>query len=42
MTAVARALAERPERAACAALARPHDWDVLAARMVGEIESRIH
>jgi glycosyltransferase involved in cell wall biosynthesis len=39
--AVARALDARPDAEACRALARPHDWGGLAARMVGEIERRI-
>jgi hypothetical protein len=38
--AVHRALDRPAPREACRALARPHDWDVLAARMVSEIESR--
>ena len=39
--AVHRALDARPDEEACRALARPHDWDGLAARMVAEIERRI-
>ncbi len=39
--AVAEALAARPERERCRALARPHDWGRLAERMVAEIERRI-
>ncbi len=46
--AVAAALAARRDSAAaaelaerCRALARPHDWSVLAARMVAEIEERL-
>ena len=39
--AVHRALDGPTPREARRALARPHDWDALAARMVGEIESRI-
>jgi hypothetical protein len=38
--AVHRALDHPAPREARRALARPHDWDVLAARMVSEIESR--
>jgi hypothetical protein len=38
--AVHRALDRPAPREARRALARPHDWDVLAARMVSEIESR--
>jgi glycosyltransferase involved in cell wall biosynthesis len=40
--AVGRALAARPDPEACRALARPHDWGALAARMVSEIERRMH
>ena len=36
-----RALDARPDAEACRALARPHDWGGLAARMVSEIERRI-
>ena len=36
-----RALDARPDAEACRALARPHDWGGLAARMVAEIERRI-
>lgn len=39
--AVRRALDERPAAESCRALARPHDWDALAQRMVTEIESRL-
>lgn len=39
--AVQRALDARPDAESCRALARPHDWDDLAARMVAEIERRI-
>ncbi len=39
--AVARALEAPRDPAAARALARPHDWDALAARMVGEIERRV-
>lgn len=39
--AAARALSPAPEREACRALARPHDWGALAERMVGEIERRL-
>lgn len=39
--ALARALDEPRDPAAARALARPHDWDALAARMVGEIERRV-
>jgi teichuronic acid biosynthesis glycosyltransferase TuaH len=39
--ALARALDGPPDPAAARALARPHDWDALAARMVGEIERRV-
>jgi hypothetical protein len=38
--AVGRALGAPAARAARRALARPHDWGVLAARMVNEIETR--
>lgn len=42
MTAAVHDALDRPaSREARRALARPHDWDVLAARMVSEIESRI-
>jgi hypothetical protein len=40
--AVRHALGQPAPPEARRALARPHDWDVLAARMVSEIESRIH
>jgi glycosyltransferase involved in cell wall biosynthesis len=39
--AVARALDAPADRAARRALARPHDWGVLAARMVAELERRV-
>jgi len=39
--AVGRALDARPDPEACRAFARPHDWGALAARLVGEIESRL-
>jgi glycosyltransferase involved in cell wall biosynthesis len=39
--AVARALDARPHAKACQALASPHDWGGLAARMVAEIERRV-
>ena len=39
--ALARALDAPRDPAAARALARPHDWDALAARMVGEIERRV-
>ena len=39
--AVSRALDAPADPAACRALARPHDWDAIAARMVAEIESRL-
>jgi glycosyltransferase involved in cell wall biosynthesis len=39
--AVARALDAPPDPEASRALARPHDWDRLAERMVGEIERRM-
>jgi glycosyltransferase involved in cell wall biosynthesis len=39
--AVGRALDQPAPREARRALARPHDWGALAARMVGEIESRV-
>lgn len=35
------ALEQRPAAEACRALARPHDWGGLAARMVTEIERRL-
>ena len=38
---LARALDAPRDPAAARALARPHDWDALAARMVGEIERRV-
>ena len=42
MTAAVHGALDRPApREARMALARPHDWDVLAARMVGEIERRV-
>ena len=41
VAAVRRALDETAPREARRALARPHDWDALAARMVREIESRV-
>jgi len=41
MTAAVHGALDRPApREARRALARPHDWDVLAARMVSEIENR--
>jgi glycosyltransferase involved in cell wall biosynthesis len=39
--ALTLALAAAPEPARRRALARAHDWDALAARMVAEIESRL-
>lgn len=39
--ALATALDATPDRDRRRALARPHDWDALAARMVAEIESRL-
>jgi len=39
--ALAGALAAAPARARRRELARPHDWDALAARMVAEIEARL-
>jgi len=39
--AVARALDVPRDPAAARALAAPHDWDGLAARMVAEIERRV-
>ncbi len=39
--AVDRALAAPRDRAALQAMARPHDWDALAARMVDEMTSRL-
>lgn len=39
--AVARALEVRDGAGACRSLARPHDWDALASRMVDEIERRL-
>ena len=39
--AVARALDQRPDAESCRELARPHDWEGLAGRMVSEIERRI-
>ena len=39
--AVGIALAARPDPEACRALARPHDWDRIAERMVNTIESRL-
>jgi hypothetical protein len=41
VAAVHRALDQAAEPEARRALARPHDWDVLAARMVSEIENRV-
>lgn len=41
VAAVHRALDQAQAREARRALARPHDWDVLAARMVSEIEHRV-
>ena len=41
MRAVENTLAAPHDRDACRALARPHDWSALAARMVEIIESRI-
>ena len=40
-TAVERALDSAADRAARRALARPHDWGAIAARLVGEIERRL-
>jgi glycosyltransferase involved in cell wall biosynthesis len=40
-SAVGRALDVRPDPEACRDLARPYDWGALAARLVGEIESRL-
>jgi glycosyltransferase involved in cell wall biosynthesis len=39
--AVRAALAARPDRASCRALARSHDWDAIAGRMVATIEERL-
>jgi glycosyltransferase involved in cell wall biosynthesis len=39
--AVGQAVESRPDPGACRALARAHDWDALAQRMVVEIESRL-
>ncbi len=39
--AVTCALDARPDPEACRALARPHDWEGLARRMVSEIERRV-
>jgi glycosyltransferase involved in cell wall biosynthesis len=39
--ALAVALAAAPEPSRRRALARSHDWDALAARMVAEIEARL-
>ena len=39
--AVGRALDQARDPEACRSLARPHDWGVLARRMVTEIESRL-
>jgi glycosyltransferase involved in cell wall biosynthesis len=39
--AVERSLASPPSPSTCRALARPHDWNDLAARMVDEIERRL-
>ncbi len=39
--AVGHALDSPPDPGACRALARPHDWGALAARMVSEIECRL-
>mgnify|MGYP001335228249 CR=1 FL=1 len=39
--ALTLALAVAPESSRRRSLARPHDWDALAARMVAEIESRL-
>jgi UDP-galactopyranose mutase len=41
VAAAGRALGAPPDREACRALARPHDWGALADRMVTEIESRL-
>ena len=41
VAAGARALDERPAAEDCRALARPHDWSVLADRMVAEMERRL-
>ncbi len=40
-TALERALQAGPDRERGRAIARPHDWDALAARMVREIEARL-
>ncbi len=40
-TALERALQAGPDRERRRAIARPHDWDALAARMVREIEARL-
>ena len=39
--AVTRAIDAGADPETRRALARPHDWDALAARMVGEIEQRV-
>jgi glycosyltransferase involved in cell wall biosynthesis len=39
--AVTEAIAAHPSRESCRTLARPHDWGMLAGRMVAEIERRI-
>jgi glycosyltransferase involved in cell wall biosynthesis len=41
LEALAGALDAGPDRERRRAIARPHDWDALAARMVAEIESRL-
>jgi len=41
VSAVDAALAAGPGRATCRALARPHDWDLIAARMVEVMQSRL-
>ena len=39
--ALGQALDAPADRARRRSLARPHDWDALAARMVNEIEARL-
>jgi teichuronic acid biosynthesis glycosyltransferase TuaH len=41
VAAVERALAPGGDAEACRALARPHDWEAIARRMVTEIETRV-
>jgi hypothetical protein len=41
VSAVGRALGPGRDPEACRALAHPHDWGVLADRMVAEIEQRM-